>query len=105
MDSFSRARVFFDFFGVFFGLLLPKMVKLQDKQKKMRAEEKLLKEQNKTALEIEKLGRDLTKQKMTRRVEAEIDKLQPKFCQYCDAKIPAEGVSCLFCGARLQRDK
>jgi len=91
-------------FGLFFGLFVSQMVRLRRKQQQIRAEERLLKEQNQTALELAKLERDLTKRKMIHSAETEMNKSVPKYCQYCGGKISAGSIGCLFCGASLQRE-
>jgi len=90
------------FFGLLFGVFMPKLVKMREEQQKLKAEEKIRKQQTISSDEKEKLELELAKQKMVREAEAEAKNLQPKFCQYCGAKFPPGSRNCPSCGAKLQ---
>jgi ribosomal protein L40E len=80
--------IFLIFCIVFYGFILPRMIRFRRNQKRERLEQKMQEKRLNAEIEI-------MKQKAA-------NDLKPRFCQYCGAKITSDATHCTSCGASFK---
>lgn len=82
------------FLGAFYGVFVPKLVKMNRRQKQEKHMQKIEKKQVEVEPEIKKKNADFE-------IEKQRAEMSPSFCRYCGAKHDSKAKNCTNCGASL----